>query len=397
MSKGQTLNLENMKKTILIILAISLTAAVFAQGRGRGQKNCQPQRSDIKQEIKGELIKQQKDFYTILSQKDMAKVEELKSEMTKLRAELKEQNGVEQSRELHDKMFKIKKQAEKIADKYPEQSKKYTNEISNIRSEFREGKSNYGRGNGRGMKANKPGKGNYSGGREYINDPAFILLFNPDNNAVSYRGQGRKAGRGGKGSQGAMRRGQKQGDCNYGRAGGHNGQGFGRAQNLPDGLKKELQAYAEKNIWPVLVEKRKDFDKNLSESEKNDIASARAMLKTRNAMVKQWRESDDFVPGQRRNDTTFDGFREQMQENMMKIRDIAGMHYADLKSVEESIADQKVQWKSDMKKIFEENNFDKPSGNKGRKGGFNMNNQRWAAFLLLDTEKPGDNLLFYLR
>jgi len=334
---------------MITVLSIS---SIMAQGNGRGRGQMRQGKSmdcnnPCVKDMKSELTKQQSAFYALLTGKEKSKIESIKSRHAELKKDISKDSDVEQSRAFRDEMYKIRKEAEKIADKYPEQSKKYTSEIE----EFQNNCKNNFNGNGR----NNIGKGKRAGNNmnmrsmKNINDAAWLLLWD-ENTTRPMMGM----------------RSQRN---------GMRGNNMRFMKDVPE----EAKTYAKENIFPVMAEKRKTFDKNLNDTEKKEIETARGMIMSREAMVKNWRESEDFVPGQRRDDPAFDSFREQMQKSMQAVRAIAIEHNDEIQTILNDIKPQKEKWKNDMKKLMSDND------RKGKRRNFKGGSEEMR-FLLLNPE-----------
>ncbi|PLX12044.1 MAG: hypothetical protein C0598_06815 [Marinilabiliales bacterium] len=308
-----------MKKIIIILVVLFSVGNIMAQAneRGRGQrsnKNRESKNQNCVNSINSELIKQQQEFYAVLSEADREKAENLKIKLKELRASRSDSDNVMDTRAIRDDLYKIRKEAEQIADNYPEQSKIYAKEISSLQYDNRNYKRNSGKG--RNVSKNRMNR---------IQDPAWLLLWD-ENMAQSISSK--------RSQRNAMR--------------------VNNMRFMKD-IPVEAVSYAKENIFPVVSEKRKAFDKNLSDEEKKEIETARGMIMSREAMVKNWRESEDFVPGQRRNDPAFDSFREQMQKSMQSVRKIAIEHNDEIQAVFNDLKPQREKWRADMKKIMSEN------------------------------------------
>jgi len=114
---------------------------------------------------------------------------------------------------------------------------------------------------------------------------------------------------------------------------------------------QDVGKYYNENIIPVIATQRTDFDKNLSVNEKEIIELARQKIEVRKAMFKSWYESDDFVPGKRANDPNFDNIRKDMQESMMKVREIALAHNIEIRESLSKIKTHKAEWITGMREI----------------------------------------------
>jgi hypothetical protein len=351
-----------MKKTVLIFAAIIAVSSLWAQGRGhgnmKGQGNCQNQGSFTHEKMKAELEKQQLEFYAVLSKKEKSKVESLKLELDDLLKTGKGTTDVDQQRAFRDKMYKIRKDAEKIADKHPDQSKKYTLEIT----KFKETLDNSFKGQGRGPKSGKiNGLGNQGMGR--MNDAAWLLLWDNDR-------------------QMAM-----AGMRNHGRMNMQGGNIRGRMGVLPPELRDDIRDFTIENILPAIAEKRKTFDAKLNDTEKKEIIFARGNLMARDAMYKQWHESDDFVPGERRMDTTFDSFRDEMRKSMMAVRTISLNHQEEIDKIIEDLKPKAEMWKEEIRSMLEKNDIDASKADMIFNEEFRKS-MRSMAFVLLDPDNP---------
>lgn len=356
MSNYQTLKLNKMKKIVFVLIAILSISSLVAQGPGRGKGQMRQGRSadcnnTCVNDMKSELVKQQSEFYSLLNAKDKSKIEGLKAKLTELRKNMTKDSDVEQSRAFRDEIYKIRKDAEKIADKYPEQSKKYTSEIVN----FQKNCNNNFNGRGKSFKGKGKRDGNSKANNrnmhsmKKMNDAAWLLLWD-ENTTQSMMGM--------RSQQNGMRR---------------NNMKF--MKDIPE----EAKVYAKENIFPIMAEKRKAFDKILNDTEKKEIETARGMIMSRDAMVKNWRESEDFVPGERRNDPAFDSFREQMQKSMQAVRTIAIEHNDEIQAILDDLKPQTEKWKNDMKKLMSDN--DRKGNRRNFKGG-----SEEMRFLLLNPE-----------
>ncbi len=368
LSKGYNLNLKEMKKTVLIFAALIAVSSLSAQGRGRGnvngQGNCQNQGGFAHDKMKAELEKQQIEFYAVLSKKEYAKVESLKSELDNLLEARGKSKNVDQQRAFRDRMYKIRKDAEKIADRHPDQSKKYTAAVI----KFKESLNNGYKGQGIGP---KPGKANGLGNRgmSRMNDAAWLLLWDADRQMA----------------MGGMR--------NHGMMNMRGGNFRGGMDALPPEIREEIRDFAVENMLPAIAAKRKTFDTKLNDSEKKEIVFARGNLMAREAMYKQWHESEDFVPGERRMDTAFDNFRDEMRKGMMAVRAISVKHSEEIDKIREDLKPEAEIWKEEIKAILEKNNIDASKTDKIFNDEFRKS-MLSMAFVLMDPDNPKPFELF---
>lgn len=229
---------------------------------------------------------------------------------------------------------------------------------------------------------------------ERIESPEALLMMNPDqpfNRGMGVnKGQGRGNGKG---------QGNRQG-CGYGNGRGigqGNGQGNGqRGQgvrcksggfngNMNPEMRAEMKSFMQEDVIPAIAAQRIAFDKNLSDDEKEIISLARQKKEVRKAMFKAWHDSEDFVPGERRNDPNFDAMRADMQKSMQAVRTIAIDHKIEIRQSLDKIDTYKQAWKDKMDVLVEDNGQNRASNNKAIRGMKKWNTP--MAFLLFDPAK----------
>lgn len=372
-------NLKKMKRITFLVVAVLAFNIMWGQ---QGQQSNREEFSKFYDEtIKPELEKSQKEFFEVLSKSEKKELKVLTQKADELVAEVKENMAPEERIGFHDKMMGLRDQAGKIAEAHSEQSEKYRESmIGNIekwktempKRNYTKGQGNrQGRGNGQG-KGNGQGRGNGQGNRggqnmnrqqggmqmfSQISDPAWLLLWSPDRKPQMMMNAGQRGMR----MQNPM-------------------------MNNPE-LKAEVQEYNQKNIFPQIAEKRKQFDSKLNDEEKAQIAEAMGKIMTRDAMQKAYFESEDFEPGARRNDPNFEAFREGMQKSMQEVRKISFAHADEIKEIRNSLKPQYDQWRTDLEKIFSKYDDDKFMAEQMLSSSFKQNTSPMA-FLLLDTKNP---------
>lgn len=372
-------NLKKMKRITFLVVAVLAFNIMWAQ---QGQQSNREEFSKFYDEtIKPELEKSQKEFFEVLSKSEKKELKVLTQKADELVAEVEENMAPEERMGFHDKMMGLRDQAGKIAEAHSEQSEKYRESmmgnIEKWRTEmpkrnYTKGQGNrQGRGNGQG-KGNGQGRGNGQGNRggqnmnrqqggmqmfSQISDPAWLLLWSPDRKPQMMMNAGQRGMR----MQNPM-------------------------MNNPE-LKAEVQEYNQKNIFPQIAEKRKQFDSKLNDEEKAQIAEAMGKIMTRDAMQKAYFESEDFEPGARRNDPNFEAFREAMQKSMQEVRKISFAHADEIKEIRNSLKPQYDQWRTDLEKIFSKYDDDKFMAEQMLSSSFKQNTSPMA-FLLLDTKNP---------
>jgi hypothetical protein len=108
-------------------------------------------------------------------------------------------------------------------------------------------------------------------------------------------------------------------------------------------MKKELKVYYRQNIIPVLLEKRRNFEGELSEDEKLTIEDIRTK---RNAFRAEWLEGQLTGESMETKD-----MKEFMLESRKALQPILLNHKAELEKLEVSIRPEREQWEADIDKI----------------------------------------------
>lgn len=358
-----------MKKITFLVIAVLAFNIMWGQ---KGQQNSREEFSKFYDEtIKPELGKAQNEFFKVLSKKEKKEIEELTLQVDETIAQAKNNITMEERMEFHDKMMKLRELSGKIAEAHPEQSEKYSNSMTENIGKWKTKMPmrNYSKGQGNGhRKGSGKGQGNRGGQNmnghqgemqmlSQISDPAWLLLWSPDRKPQMMM----HAGQRGMGRQNPM-------------------------MNNPE-LKAEVQDYTQKNIFPQITEKRKQFDSKLNDQEKALITEAMGKIISRDAMQKANFESEDFEPGARRNDPNFDAFREGMQKSMQEVRKISLTHADEITEIRNSLKPQYDQWRTDLEKIFSKFVDDKFIAEQMLSSSFKQNTSPMA-FILLDTENP---------
>lgn len=369
-------NLKKMKRITFLVVAVLAFNIMWAQ---QGKQNNSEEFSKFYDEtIKPELEKSQKDFFEVLSKSEKKEIEDLMLQSDEIIAQAKGNMKMEERMEIRDRMMKLREQSGKIAETHPEQSDKYSNSMKEniakwktempMRNYYKDQGNAQGKGNNRKGKGKGKGQGNRGGQNmnrqqggmqmfSQICDPAWLLLWSPDRKPQMMM----HAGQRGMGRQNPM-------------------------MNNPE-LKAEVQEYTQKNIFPQIAEKRKQFDSKLNDEEKAQITEAMGKIMTRHAMQKANFESEDFEPGARRNDPNFDTFREGMQKSMQEVRKISLTHADEITEIRNSLKPQYDQWRTDLEKIFSKFVDDKFIAEQMLSSSFRQNTSPMA-FILLDTENP---------
>lgn len=339
-------------------------------------------------------------------------------------------------------MFDLMTRVKKIVDAHPKAAEAYKSAIEAEKAKWMKDiaviRAKNNQGYGRGM--------NYNNGSHFIFDrlsnPAFALLFNGKHFPMEERSgmvRGMRPGMGyGNFQPGRMNGPMAMGmRCPYGRMGmnmeyrsqwmgrgqGHyrgygNFRGYGRHMKyrhpgmmlkaMNPEVKKEMLAYAQKNIFPALNKERDAFDKVLKSSEKRDIENARKNITGIKAqMKKQWQEMKKGQ-GQRPSDSARLAMRLELEKNTLVVREIALRHYSELSATLNDLKQYLPEWKEGIRHILfqnmRKNGFRHPMGRPGfgrmmhqRGGMMRFHRKRGMMtsgvhFLLYDPAHPGEHL-----
>ncbi|MCF6169431.1 MAG: T9SS type A sorting domain-containing protein [Bacteroidales bacterium] len=348
-----------MKKAGIAILVMLFGGLSLATAQ-HGQRNPEI-RKYFDEHILPVLETEQQSFYAALSADEMKKIDELKSQLNvQISGRKKGMRG--QGRELLQTFLD---EATTIAEAHPKEKKhylktmnankdKWVNDIQSIRSET----------------ANGSGRGGFAQGSpmfDNFSNPAWLLLWDKERRNLkqpAHMGKHRK----GMGKGAAM----NTNDMCYGSGKGnemgrHGGMGNGPRpfRNANPELRAAIGDYARENIIPVIAKERADFDNLLTAEEKDQIALAQGKREARRIMFREWHNSEDFVPGARRNDPGFDMMREDMQKSMARVSAIATAHAAEIQDAVSNIQTHRGEWEREIRKIadgYESGQNNKPAG-----------------------------------
>lgn len=183
-------------------------------------------------------------------------------------------------------------------------------------------------------------------------------------------------------------------------------------------LQKEIRAYMEKNVMPVLKEHRAKLDAKLKAEDQQKLAELRKKLETLKEQRKDFRK--EYGKAMKNNELTAEqllkmqAMRKETKDAMKTSREMAKTYEKEIAEVTAPLEKQREQWKQDIMAIVQkhwqekmkdkqkdapsekENKDDKdqPKNNKenfgGKRGGAmlrGLKGMKPAAFLLLDTKK----------
>lgn len=116
-----------------------------------------------------------------------------------------------------------------------------------------------------------------------------------------------------------------------------------KAQRQNPEMKKELRVYYRQNIIPVLIEKRRNFENELTDEEKATIETIR---NKRNELRAEWMEGQLAGEGMETKD-----MKDFMTESRKALQPILLNHKASLEKLEESLRPEREKWEADIDKI----------------------------------------------
>ena len=127
-------------------------------------------------------------------------------------------------------------------------------------------------------------------------------------------------------------------------------------KNLPDqDLRKEIIKYKQENILPVMIEKRRQFDKELTEEEKLVIAGLRAKHDALRKSMKNFENRTDV--------------KERMElwreESKCALLPVIEKHKASLDNIARELKKEQEKWRDDPDRIREANGMKVKPGLKG--------------------------------
>lgn len=347
-------------------ISLLLTAVIFSITALQAQTS---DRANTQQEVKAyleknvypKLEKQQKAYFDKLTKEEQETISKLRNERPQQRPQQRANKGDRKPNDCTDEVKQITAKYPKLnkayADFIDENKDKWTNDIDAIHE-----KNNIEPVN------NRQGRAGYGELIRKVSQPEFLLLWDSERPIFNRQSNGR--------NQRSERMGNKG-----------NRNGNYRNGNFSPEKRAEVEAYAQKNIFPVISAERMQMDKELSAQEKQTIADARVEFAKRKAEVAKWQESDDFVPGERANDPAYDEQRKEMRNKMEKVRDIAQVHRTELYASLDKIRENSDSWQEDIRELT---GNDCNKGRRGHRSARGNNYQRITpiAFLLFDSENP---------
>lgn len=140
-------------------------------------------------------------------------------------------------------------------------------------------------------------------------------------------------------------------------------------------LRKEIKAYTQKNILPVLRQQRLEFDKQLSAADKQQVEALRKQLEelhtTQKAIFQKPEKGEPRTPLTDAQKSKLKGLREQKKQVMEAAQTLANKYDTQLLAIRDGLADEKATWAADLKAISEKHNSaseppkaEKPGGKK---------------------------------
>ncbi len=294
-----------MKRITILLIAIITSIFGFAQNK-QYQKTHENVKEYMEKSIFPELQKQQSSYLKELSENEIDKLEKIKGDLTfrnEKKGHFHQDRGNRNNKNGKMRNEKFSKtlcfdEVKGFTESHPEQNKSYKKFIESNKQKWIDDINSLHENGTQPM--NKNG-GNMRMEKffERISNPEWLLLWDSSH------------------SQMMNTKSKRNHRHNY----------HGRkCTDLNTEIGHERYASAMSNMVPVIAAERKKFDSNLSDSERETIETTRQKIEVRRIMFMNWRESEDFVPGQRAADPDFDGIREDMRNSMDNLREIASTH-----------------------------------------------------------------------
>jgi hypothetical protein len=157
--------------------------------------------------------------------------------------------------------------------------------------------------------------------------------------------------------------------------------GFGHHAKNP-----AVKKYLKENVMPVLHQKRMILERELSSTEKNEIAECRTALKQ---LREQHKEEFENKQGDNKAYGENSEMHKQHKEIMQRLQAIADKHMNTLDQIKTDLQPVAKQWKEDLAKIEPPKTDGEKHAWHGDMIGFAMNHKYAAAhFLLMPVELP---------
>lgn len=110
-------------------------------------------------------------------------------------------------------------------------------------------------------------------------------------------------------------------------------------------LRKEIKAYTQKNIFPVLRQQRLEFDKQLSAADKQQVEALRKQLEelhtTQKAIFQKPEKGEPRTPLTDAQKSKLKGLREQKKQVMEAAQTLANKYDTQLLAIRDGLADEK--------------------------------------------------------
>ena len=434
-----------MKKfgMLIVVLIFAGTQMVMAQQQTpppqQQPQKMAPVRDYIQKNVLPFVTKEQAKFVSALTPEESQQLTKIKQELQDLKPTMKDRepgrnwNNNREGMQGHRTMVQnLMDQVKIIVNAHPTEAAAYKSAIDGMKTKWAADikaiRDKNGMGNGYEM---KNGNRNHFSPFERLSNPAFGLLFNADHFSEFGMGSHHFGNRNMNHRQMGMNNyGRMQGNCAYqhqgmmgcncqqGNFGGNRGYGMqgrfhgqGRPgmmrKSMNPEVKKELLAYAQKNIFPVLNKERDAFDSQLKNSEKLDIETARKNIADiRTEMKNYWKNNPD-QRGQRIGDSARLAMRVNLEKNMLVLNEIVLNHYSQLHASLNNLKQYVPEWKEGIRHTIFQSMKNNQGGNpmgmgygngrmmhhsQGRKPGFNRKHNKISPavrFLLYDSSNPG--------
>ncbi len=385
-----------MKKIGMMIIGVLFAFTQMVQAQ-------QPQRAAqmhryFQQTLIPFIEQQQAQFEKVLTPSEKSELQQIREEMATYR---KQGAQMRQSMQGHfnqaawdarkTQFDAIVAKVRKIVEAHPKAAAAYKNAVEKKIIEIKQQMPMTGKTGGQGS-----GRGNRMSKLDRLSDPAIGLVM--DLKAMQGMMRNHPQGMRMNGRQGMHgMRNPQQGKFGPAKMyGSHHRDGMQQHMMMimrnPE-VKKQIMAYKEKNILPVIARQREAFNKVLSKKEQKIIAEARAQMKTQREKMMAMRKQ-----GQRLNDSARLAMELSMQKQRLAVQEIMLKHYNALQKALVPVQEKMPQWRADIRKIVvnymveqqmkQHTQQIKTMQNK-------MKNKAEMMFLLMDPQHPDANLFMH--
>ncbi len=377
-----------MKKFGIMIFALLFAGMGMVNAQQPQQKQAQ-MRTYFQQTILPFVEQQQAKFEQVLTTSEKKTLADIRQEMETFR-----QQGAQMRKAMQGNFNQaawdarkaqfdaIVAKARQLADAHPREAEAYKKAIETEMTKWKENMPAMGQeqkgqqGRGHGMMGGKS-----QTKFQRISDPALGLLMSGKqlNSMMMHHPHGMNGKQGMRGNRPMDNMGKRR-------------HAMMMAMQNPE-TKAKVQAYVEKNIFPVISKEREAFEKELSKKEKKIIADARQQMQAQRAKMMQMRKTGKMAM----NDSARMAMRQQMDKQHVALRQIVLDHYSELQKQMAPLKTKMPQWRADIHNLVMPNRPQQVNRNMNKplQGKAFLKDRGDIMFLLFDPQHPDSNLFMH--